>query len=136
MSSESSRARAKELRKLIDHHNYQYYVLDSPEVPDAEYDRLFNELLSIEDSHPDLITPDSPTQRVGATPLEEFSKVKHDVPMLSLSNAFSDQEIQDFDRRVRDRVDGALIEYVVEPKMDGVAVSLLYEDGVLIRGAT
>lgn len=136
MSSGLPRARIKELRKLIDHHNYQYYVLDNPEVPDAEYDRLFNELLSIEDSHPDLITPDSPTQRVGATPLEEFAKVKHDVPMLSLSNAFSDQEIQAFDRRVRDRVDGASIEYVVEPKMDGVAVSLLYEDGVLIRGAT
>jgi DNA ligase (NAD+) len=136
MSNESSRARVKELRKLINHHNYQYHVLDDPDVPDAEYDRLFKELVSIEDSHPDLITPDSPTQRVGATPFEEFAKVKHDVPMLSLSNAFSDQEIQDFDRRVRDRIDGASIEYVTEPKMDGVAVSLLYEDGVLIRGAT
>lgn len=136
MSNASSRARVKELRKLIDHHNYQYHVLDSPEIPDTEYDGLFKELLSIEDSHPELITPGSPTQRVGATPLEEFAKVKHDIPMLSLSNAFSDQEIQDFDRRVRDRVGGASIEYVAEPKMDGVAVSLLYEDGVLIRGAT
>ena len=84
MSNASSRARVKELRKLIDHHNYQYHVLDSPEIPDTEYDGLFKELLSIEDSHPELITPGSPTQRVGATPLEEFAKVKHDIPMLSL----------------------------------------------------
>lgn len=129
--------RATELRKQIDQHNYRYYVLDEPAIPDAEYDRLFNELRSLEEQYPDLVTSDSPTQRVGSQPSPSFSQVQHEVPMLSLANAFSDDDLHDFDRRVRQRLEGdAGVEYVCEPKLDGLAVSLLYEDGVLVRGAT
>lgn len=130
-------ARATKLRKQIDQHNYRYYVLDEPAIPDAEYDRLFNELRSLEEQYPDLVTSDSPTQRVGSQPSPSFSQVQHEVPMLSLANAFSDEDLHDFDRRVRQRLEGdAGVEYVCEPKLDGLAVSLLYEDGVLVRGAT
>ena len=130
-------ARATELRKQIDQHNYRYYVLDEPAIPDAEYDRLFNELRSLEEQYPDLVTSDSPTQRVGSQPSPSFSQVQHEVPMLSLANAFSDDDLHDFDRRVRQRLEGdAGVQYVCEPKLDGLAVSLLYEDGVLVRGAT
>ena len=129
--------RATELRKQIDQHNYRYYVLDEPAIPDAEYDRLFNELRSLEEQYPDLVTSDSPTQRVGSQPSPSFSQVQHEVPMLSLANAFSDDDLHDFDRRVRQRLEGdAGVQYVCEPKLDGLAVSLLYEDGVLVRGAT
>ena len=137
--------RALALREEIAQHNYRYYVLDEPAVPDAEYDRLFNELKAIEAEHPDLINPDSPTQRVGGAPASGFGEVKHEVPMLSLGNAFAEQDMHDFDRRVREGLDlpagdlfggGAEVEYCCEPKLDGLAVSLLYENGLLVRGAT
>jgi len=128
--------RVQRLREEIQHHNYLYYVLDAPEIPDAEYDRLLRELQQIEGQHPELITPDSPTQRVGAEPLKAFAEVRHEIPMLSLSNAFEEQEVLDFDRRARERLDADRIDYTAEPKLDGLAVSLLYEDGVLTRGAT
>jgi len=124
------------LRNDINHHNYLYYVLDSPELPDAEYDRLFRELQKLEQQHPDLITPDSPTQRVGAEPAKTLGEVKHEIPMLSLENSFSDEELQAFDRRVREKLDIKQVEYAAEPKLDGLAVSLLYEDGILVKGAT
>ncbi|HVV69775.1 MAG TPA: NAD-dependent DNA ligase LigA [Gammaproteobacteria bacterium] len=127
----------EQLRQKIDEHNYSYYVLDNPTIPDAEYDRLFRELQTLESEHPELITPDSPTQRVGAQPLKEFAAVTHEVPMLSLDNAFSELELIAFDKRVRQRLEtDKPIEYVCEPKLDGVAVSLRYEKGVLTRGAT
>lgn len=124
------------LREEINAHNYSYYVLDTPEIPDSEYDRLLRELTDIEQQHPELITSDSPTQRVGAKPLDSFSEVQHEVPMLSLANAFSDQDLSDFDKRIREGVDHENIEYSAEPKLDGLAISLLYENGLLIRAAT
>ncbi|MFZ0254737.1 MAG: NAD-dependent DNA ligase LigA [Gammaproteobacteria bacterium] len=124
------------LRRTLDHHNYRYYVLDDPEIPDSEYDRLMGELQRLEAAYPELITSASPTQRVGAAPLPVFSEVKHRLPMLSLANAFDEQEVMDFDRRVRERLGVSEIAYVAEPKLDGLAVSLVYEDGLLIRGAT
>ncbi len=126
----------EKLRKEIRYHNHRYYVLDDPEISDAHYDRLLIELAALEQSHPDLITADSPTQRVGAEPLSEFGEVKHTVPMLSLSNVFSDKEFQNFNHRLCETLDVDEIEYVAEPKLDGLAISLLYEKGVLIRGAT
>lgn len=126
----------EELREQINYHNYLYYVLDSPEIPDAEYDRLLRELQTLEQQYPEFITADSPTQRVGAQPLAEFAKVRHEIPMLSLANAFSEQEVEDFVKRIRDRVDIENVEFTAEPKLDGLAISLLYENGVLIRGAT
>ncbi|WP_455217828.1 NAD-dependent DNA ligase LigA [Kaarinaea lacus] len=128
--------RVEKLRDEINYHNYRYYVLDDPEVTDAEYDRLLRELQQLEEQYPELITPDSPTQRIGATPLKQFDEVKHEVPMLSLGNAFSDQEVMDFDRRARERLGIDQIEYSVEPKLDGLAISLTYEQGRLVRGAT
>ena len=126
----------RRLRDEINQHNYLYYVMDAPEIPDSEYDRLLRELQSLEQAHPELITPDSPSQRVGATPLAAFQQVKHDVPMLSLNNAMDEQEVEDFDRRIREKLEADNIIYTVEPKLDGLAISLLYENGVLIRGAT
>ncbi|NNF97350.1 MAG: NAD-dependent DNA ligase LigA [Halobacteria archaeon] len=128
--------RVETLRKEINYHNYRYYVLDDPEVTDAEFDRLMRELESLEGEYPELVTPDSPTQRVGAEPLKEFAEVQHEVPMLSLANAFSDSEVDDFDRRGRERLAVSSLEYSVEPKLDGLAISLLYKDGVLTRAAT
>ncbi len=136
MSDINIQKRVDTLREEINSHNYSYYVLDNPEVPDSEYDRLLNELSDIEQQHPELITPDSPTQRVGATPLDSFSEVQHEVPMLSLGNAFSDQDMNDFDRRIREGVEKENIEYAAEPKLDGLAISLLYEEGKLVRAAT
>ncbi|KPK10901.1 MAG: aromatic ring-opening dioxygenase LigA [Acidithiobacillales bacterium SG8_45] len=127
---------AQGLREQINHHNYRYYVLDDPEIPDAEYDRLLRQLEALEQTHPELITPDSPTQRVGAAPLDKFREVKHEVPMLSLGNAFSDDEVRDFDRRARERLGTDKIHYSAEPKLDGLAISLVYEDGLLKRAAT
>lgn len=124
------------LRDEINHHNYQYYVLDEPQVPDAEYDRLMLELQQFEQQAPELITPDSPTQRVGAAPLVAFDQVQHAVAMLSLANAFSDEEVEAFDRRVREGLEVEKIIYSAEPKLDGLAVSLRYENGVLVRAAT
>ncbi len=131
-----ARQRAAELRRLIEHHNYRYYVLDAPEVPDAEYDRLLRELQDLEARVPGLVTPDSPTQRVGAAPLESFGEVAHEVPMLSLANAFTEAEVRDFDRRVRERLGVERVEYAAETKIDGLAVSLRYEGGRLARAAT
>ncbi|WP_051235723.1 NAD-dependent DNA ligase LigA [Marinimicrobium agarilyticum] len=130
-------ARAQELRAEIQEHNYRYYALNEPQVPDAEYDRLMRELQGLEADYPDLVTPDSPTQRVGQTPLSAFATVTHERPMLSLDNAFEQDDLVAFDRRVRDRLqDEAILEYACEPKLDGIAVSLLYRDGLLVRGAT
>ncbi len=136
MTEQNVLQRVQTLREQINHHNYRYYVLDDPEIPDAEYDRLMRELQSLEQEHPQTISSDSPTQRVGSTPLKEFKQVKHDVPMLSLGNAFDEQEVLDFDRRVREKLEIEQAEYTAEPKLDGLAVSLLYQDGKLIRGAT
>lgn len=126
------------LREQLDAWSHQYYVLDDPTVPDSEYDRVLQRLLQIEDEHPDWISPDSPSQRVGAQPLAEFGQVTHEVPMLSLDNAFNAEDMLEFDRRVRERL--ALqeidLEYACEPKLDGIAVSLLYRDGILERAAT
>ena len=130
------RSRIAELRSEIEQHNYRYYVLDEPIVPDVEYDRLIHELQDLESAHPDLVIASSPTQRVGAKPETAFGSVRHVVPMLSLSNAFADADVEDFDRRVRERLEIEDIDYVVEPKLDGLAVSILYEAGLLVRGAT
>ncbi|HRJ52079.1 MAG TPA: NAD-dependent DNA ligase LigA [Candidatus Thiothrix moscowensis] len=125
------------LRQQLRYHNYRYYVLDDPAIPDVEYDRLFRELQSLETAHPELITPDSPSQRVGAAPLTEFGEVKHTIPMLSLGNVFSDEELWAFDKRIHDRLKAdAETEFVAEPKLDGLAISLLYENGVFTRAAT
>jgi DNA ligase (NAD+) len=130
------------LRDQLNQHNYQYHVLDDPRVPDIEYDRLMRQLQELEQLHPELVIPESPTQRVGAGPLAEFSQVRHEVRMLSLDNAFNLEEFADFDRRLRERLGSPVddsageIEYACEPKLDGIAVSLLYRDGVLERGAT
>jgi len=130
-------ARAAVLRDLLERYNYRYHALDDPEVPDAEYDRLMVELRAIEAEHPQLVTPDSPTQRVGAAPIAAFGAVKHRIAMLSLDNAFSEEEVRDFDRRVRERlkVEGP-IRYSAEPKLDGLAISARYEDGLFVQGAT
>ncbi len=129
--------RVAELRARIAHHNYRYYVLDDPEITDSEYDRLLRELQDLEAAHPELVTSDSPTQRVGAEPLAAFNEVAHSLPMLSLANAFDDQELRDFDRRARARLDrdGELV-YAAEPKLDGLAVNLRYEAGALVLAAT
>jgi DNA ligase (NAD+) len=128
--------RARELRAQIEAHNYRYYVLDDPEVSDAQYDALMRELRDLEATHPSLVDPDSPTQRVGAQPSREFRVVVHAAPMLSLENAFSEQDILDFDRRARERLDVDRIAYSAEPKLDGLAVSLRYERGRLVQAAT
>lgn len=130
------REQADALRNRIAEHNYRYYVLDDPTISDAEYDQLLRRLLALETEYPELITPDSPTQRVGAAPAGGFASVAHEVPMLSLNNAFDEQEVAAFDRRIRERTGLDPIEYVAEPKLDGLAISLLYENGVLTRGAT
>lgn len=130
-------AEVQRLRSEIQQHNYRYYVLDDPEIPDAEYDRLMERLKDLEKKYPQLVASDSPTQRVGETPLSAFATVQHEVPMLSLDNVFNEDELRAFDRRVRERLqDDSEIEYACEPKLDGIAVSLLYQDGLLIRGAT
>lgn len=128
--------RITKLRDDVLHHNYYYYVLDDPEITDSEYDRLLRELQQLENAYPEMISPDSPTQRVGAEPLTSFEQVSHEVPMLSLNNAFDENEIGDFDRRTRERLDIDCVQYTAEPKLDGLAISLLYEHGVLVRGAT
>ncbi len=125
------------LRAQIRHHNYLYYVLDDPAIPDAEYDRLFRELQALETAHPELITSDSPTQRVGGMALSAFGEVRHALPMLSLANVFNEEELHGFDKRIHERLKtDDIIEYVAEPKLDGLAISLLYEEGVLVTAAT
>ncbi|MBN8435934.1 NAD-dependent DNA ligase LigA [Priestia flexa] len=135
MDLETSKQRIQELHELLNRYNYEYHVLDQPTVPDAEYDRLMNELIKIEEAFPELKTQDSPTQRVGGQVLDAFQKVEHRTPMLSLGNAFDEQDLRDFDRRIRQAV-GDDFSYVCELKIDGLAISLLYEDGYLVRGAT
>ena len=121
----------------LSQHNHHYYVLDNPSVPDSEYDRQMRKLQGIEELYPNIITQDSPTQRVGGVALQSFSQIKHVLPMLSLDNAFSDIELQDFERKVKDRLNHTSeIDYVCEPKLDGAAVSILYRDGILVYGAT
>jgi DNA ligase (NAD+) len=129
--------RVQTLREEINQHNQNYYQYDAPKIPDADYDALLRELQLLEAENPELMSDDSPTQRVGSAPLDSFQQVEHAVPMLSLDNAFDDDEFEAFDKRVRERADGFEdIEYLVEPKLDGLAISLLYADGVLVRAAT
>ncbi|MGG3739027.1 NAD-dependent DNA ligase LigA [Aeribacillus pallidus] len=135
MDRQQAEQRVRELHKLLNQYNYEYYVLDRPSVPDAEYDRLLQELIDIEKQYPELKTPDSPSQRVGGEPLDAFKKVEHKIPMLSLGNAFNEADLRDFDRRVRQAV-GDDVRYVCELKIDGLAVSLRYENGVFVQGAT
>ncbi|WP_258286261.1 NAD-dependent DNA ligase LigA [Aggregatibacter actinomycetemcomitans] len=127
-----------DLRKTLRHHEYQYHVLDDPQIPDSEYDRLFHQLKALEQQHPELVTADSPTQRVGARPLSEFAQIRHEIPMLSLDNAFSNEEFFSFVKRIQDRL--ALVPepltFCCEPKLDGLAVSILYVNGVLSQAAT
>jgi len=134
MSDPAARARA--LREALARYNHQYYVLDAPTIPDAQYDTLFRELQQLEAAHPGLRTPDSPTLRVGAPPRDGFREVTHRVPMLSLNNGFSEADIHNFDRRVREGLALPVVDYACEPKFDGLAVSLLYHDGVLVEGST
>lgn len=139
MDTASAAARVKELRETIHRHNYLYYVMDAPEITDAEYDLLLRELIQLEKSFPELVTADSPTQRVGARPLDKFSQVTHRIPMLSLENAFTEGDIADFDARIKRELGmsaGADLVYVCEPKMDGVAVELVYENGEFAVGST
>lgn len=129
--------RAATLREQINHYNYLYYVADNPEVPDAEYDRLFRELQQLEQDHPELLSPDSPTQRVGGEPLAKFAEVEHALPMLSLDNAFDQEELAAFDKRVREWLNTDQPQtYAAEPKLDGLAISIRYENGVLVQAAT
>jgi DNA ligase (NAD+) len=129
--------RVKELRQALHRHNYRYYVLDDPEVSDAEYDRMMQELVKLEADFPDLMSPDSPTLRVGAPPLDKFESIEHSIPMLSLENGFGDQDIIEFDRRIKRNLntDEDII-YTTEPKLDGVAVELVYENGQLVAAST
>lgn len=134
---ESNEQKLTELRTTLRHHEYLYHVMDMPEIPDAEYDRLMRELRELEAQHPELITPDSPTQRVGAAPLASFSQVRHEVPMLSLDNVFDEESFLAFNKRVQDRLKNTDdLTYCCELKLDGLAVSILYENGVLVQAAT
>jgi len=128
--------RAAQLRRKIEHHNYQYHVLNDPEIGDQEYDRLFRELVALEEEYPELASLDSPSRRVGAEPQERFHKVKHHAPMLSLANAFDDEELRAFNKRITHLLNREEVDFVAELKIDGVAVALTYEEGVLTRGAT
>jgi DNA ligase (NAD+) len=136
----AAETRILELRAELDQHNYRYHVLDEPSIPDVEYDRLFHELKGLEAENPHLVTPDSPTQRVGSAALSAFTQVRHEVPMLSLGNAFEEVDMREFDRRVIEGLDlpgkASSVQYSCEPKLDGLAVSLLYRNGALVRGAT
>ncbi len=134
--SKSVAQRIAHLRAEIEKHNHQYYVLDDPLIFDAEFDAMFRELQTLEAQYPELATADSPTQRVGATPLKSFAEVVHRTPMLSLNNAFNDEEVQAFDARVREALGVAVVEYAVEPKFDGLAITLSYRDGMFVQGAT
>lgn len=136
MADATTAQRAAELRRLIDYHNHRYYVLDQPEIADAEYDRLMRELLEIERAHPELVTPDSPTQRVGAQPLSAFGPARHGIAMLSLDNVFDEAGLAEFDRRLRERLGVEEVVYVAEPKLDGSSLNLRYENGLLVQAGT
>ncbi|MED9921515.1 MAG: NAD-dependent DNA ligase LigA, partial [Megasphaera sp.] len=133
---EQEKARLLALRQKIDELSYQYYTLDKPTMTDYEYDMLYRELENIEKAHPEWVTPDSPTQRVGSKISGGFEKYTHDRPMLSLGDVFNDDELREFDRRVRSDLGGEALEYVVELKIDGLAVNLIYENGQFVRGVT
>jgi DNA ligase (NAD+) len=135
-TKDRARREIAKLREEIDHHNYRYYVLDSPEISDQEYDRMMRRLEELEGFYPDLVTPESPTQRVGAPPLEEFGTVRHSVPMLSLQNAFANEELVEFDARVKRLLGTDDFEYVAEPKIDGLAFEAVYRDGLYAQGST
>lgn len=135
MNASEAQQRIEALRQELEQYSYQYHTLDDPSVSDYEYDKKMQELMNLEEEFPELQTPDSPSQRVGGKPLDAFVKVQHDIPMLSLGNAFNEEELRDFDRRVKNGTD-AEVSYVCELKIDGLAVSLKYEDGVFVRGAT
>jgi DNA ligase (NAD+) len=136
VTQQDFKARMAWLVKELNHHIYNYHVLDAPTIPDAEYDRLFRELQDLESSHPEAVSADSPTFRVGAAPIPEFSQVTHAIPMLSLNNGFSDEDVENFDRRVREGLGAPQVEYAAELKFDGLAISLRYEDGVFVQAAT
>src|SRR5690606_19227965 len=136
LSKGEAQKRIGELREELNRHNYLYYVLDQPEISDAEYDRLYRELVALEEQYPDLITADSPTQRVGGEPAAGFRSTRHRIPLLSLNNAFSEQELRDFDQRIKRAAGLEDPAYVAELKIDGLTVALTYEDGVLVQGAT
>jgi len=136
VSAKDLAGRAEKLRRAIERHNRLYYNEAEPEISDAEYDRLFQELVKLETEHPGLLTPDSPTHRVGFKPSEEFAPVTHRVPMLSLANAFDEEDVAAFDRRVREGLEAETVEYAAELKFDGLAITLAYEDGVFVQGAT
>ncbi|MBF8251110.1 MAG: DNA ligase [Deltaproteobacteria bacterium] len=137
MTKSEAISRIEYLREEINRHNYLYYILDSPEISDAEYDRLMRELEGLEKQFPDLVTPDSPTQRVGAPPLEEFGTLRHTIPMISLQNAFTEEEAVEFDAKVKRFLHTADdIEYVAEPKIDGLAIELVFEKGLFTAGST
>ncbi|HEX7801316.1 MAG TPA: NAD-dependent DNA ligase LigA [Pseudoxanthomonas sp.] len=128
--------RATKLRQQLDDASYRYHVLDEPNIPDAEYDRLLRELDELEAAHPELATPDSPTQRVGSAPSSKFAEIRHAIPMLSLGNAFSETEVRDFVRRIEEKLERPVLEFSAEPKLDGLAISLRYENGRFVQGAT
>ncbi len=132
----SPAARAAELRAQLEDAGYRYHVLDEPNIPDAEYDRLLRELDELEAAHPELVTPDSPTQRVGSAPSSKFAEIRHAIPMLSLGNAFSETEVRDFVRRIEEKLERPVLEFSAEPKLDGLAISLRYENGRFVQGAT
>ena len=132
---ESAKQRVFDLRTLLDKYSYEYYVKDTPSIPDADYDKLYHELVALEEEFPDLISNDSPTQRVGGTILPGFEKVVHEVPMLSLGNAFNEGDLLDFDRRIKKLTDKPF-SYICELKIDGLAVSLKYEKGKIVRETT
>ena len=134
--SDDARAQVERLRDLIRHHDHLYYVLDSPEMSDGEYDGLLRELRRLEELHPALVTPESPTQRVSGEPSERFQTVRHPVPLLSLGNVFDDEELEAWERRAMNLIPGETIDYYCELKYDGLAVALTYENGLLVRGAT
>src|SRR5579884_1632849 len=136
LAAKSVSSELESLRDSIRHHEYRYYVLDDPEIPDADFDQLMNELKRLEAAHPELVTPDSPTQRVGGKPREGFVKVSHSVPMLSLDNAYNEEELRNWERRVHELSGHKDIEYVCELKLDGMSLALRYQDGKLVRGIT
>src|SRR5438105_12840250 len=136
MKASTENAEIESLREEIRGHEHRYYVLDDPEISDAEFDRLMNQLKKLEAEHPELITPDSPTQRVGGKPRQGFVKVPHSVPMLSLDNAYNEEELRNWERRVHELSGRKDVEYVCELKLDGMSLALRYEDGKLVRGIT
>src|SRR5947208_8023103 len=128
--------RAAELREVLDYHLYRYHVLDEPEISDAEYDRLYDELVALEEANPRLVAPDSPTQRVGAPPSEKFQKVEHPTPMGSLEKVSTDEALEKWHEDVRKRLGTTDVVYVTEPKIDGLSINLIYRQGAFVRGAT